>query len=192
MTDKKGKGKAKTRSHKRKRHYKNPYDIEPFSTWKWKKYDSNESMDIGKFIEDYKDCLFFIGTDSQSYSKSGSCVFTSVLIAYRLGEGGRIIRHTDRRSIVPKEALSAKLTVETQRSIEICKFVEEKLLNLSDNDHDYTKNLIGVSIDVNSDELKGKSGRYKDMLVGMVMSYGWKAFVKPDSWAASHVADAKC
>jgi len=161
-------------------------------------YESNKKMDPIAFIHEFKDRLFFVGTDSQSYSKSGTCVFTSVLIAYdydretETGHGATVIRYTDKRAIVPKEALSAKLTVETQRSIEICKMVEEQLIELSDEENDYMQNLVGVSIDCNYDEVKGKSGRYKDMLVGMVVAYGWKAFIKPDSWAATTVADARC
>ena len=185
--------KDKTKSKKVKKVYKDPYSFEPFETWIWREYDGNGSRDLSKFIEDNKNSLFFIGTDSQSYSKSNSCVFTSVLIAYKMRRGGTIIRYTDKRAKIPKEALSSKLIVETQRSIEICKYVEEKLLELSNRDNeDYIKNLVGISIDVNSDERKGKSARYKDMLVGMVMAYGWKCFIKPDAWASTTVADARC
>ena len=183
---------------KLKKKLKDPYSFEPFENWVWRKYEGNGKVDIENFIEKHKDRLFFIGTDSQNYSKSGTCVFTSVLVAWDYdrevgsGRGARVIRYTDKRAIVPQEALSAKLMVETQRSIEICKFVEEKLLDLSDEQNDYTENIIGVSIDCNYDEIKGKSARYKDMLVGMVVAYGWKAFIKPDSWASTNVADSKC
>jgi len=178
--------------------YSDPYTFDPIEKWEWKEYEGSKKVDPVEFITRYKDRLFFVGTDSQSYSKVGTCVFTSVIIAYNYdrelgtGHGATIIRYTDKRSIVPKEALSAKLTVETQRSIEICKMIEEQLIELSDDEHDYMQNLAGVSIDCNCDEVKGKSARYKDMLVGMVVAYGWKAFIKPDSFAASSVADNKC
>lgn len=198
---KKGKRKAKAREEEaiqmvkaKKRAFlkKDPYSFESFETWTWRKYESSHVVSIDKFLEDHKGCLFFIGTDSQNYPKAKKCVFTSVIIAYRLGKGGAIIRHTDKRPMIPVEALSSRLTVETQRSIEICKFVENKLLELSEEDgEDYTDDIMGISIDVSSD-LNNKSGRYKDMLVGMVMAYGFKALVKPDSWASSTVADRKC
>ena len=159
--------------------------------WVWRKYESSHVVDLAEFVEKNKECLFFIGTDSQNYSKSKKCVFTSVIIAYRLGKGGSIIRHTDKRPMIPVEALSSRLTVETQRSIEICKYVENKLFELSDEENSYIENIVGISIDVSSD-LKHKSGRYKDMLVGMVMAYGYNALTKPDSWASSTVADRKC
>lgn len=175
---------------------KDPYVYEPLEKWVWKKYETNETLDIDEFIVRNKDCMFFIGTDSQNYPKSRKCVFTTVLIAYRMGRGGCIARHIDKRPLIPVEALSARLTVETQRSIEICRYLEDKLLELSfidglDEDNLYTKNIVGISIDVNSDS-KYKSGRYKDMLVGMVVAYGFECFIKPDAWASSKVADKKC
>ena len=187
------KNKAVTKQKKKLvREYRDPYTFDPFETWVWRSYEGNDVINLSEFIANNRESLFFIGTDSQSY-KGRTCTFTSVLIAYKMGRGGTIARHTDKRAIVPREALSAKLTVETQRSIELCKFVEENLMQLSmDDDVDYMKNLVGISIDVNYDEMKGKSGRYKDMLVGMVVAYGWNAFIKPDSFAASAVADKKC
>ena len=178
--------------------YKDPYTFDPVSEWTWRPYEGDYKIDPIEFISKYKDRLFFVGTDSQSYAKSRTCVFTSVIVAYNYdkvagtGHGATVIRYTDKRALVPKEALSAKLTVETQRSIEICKMVENQLIALSDDEHNYMENLVGVSIDCNYDEAKGKSGRYKDMLIGMVIAYGWKAFIKPDSFAASTVADNKC
>jgi predicted RNase H-related nuclease YkuK (DUF458 family) len=193
------KNKAITKAKKRVRKvYQDPYSFEPVSDWIWREYEGKDKVDPIEFITEHKERLFFVGTDSQGYSKSRVCVFTSVIIAYDYdringtGHGATIIRHTDRRAIIPKEALSAKLTVETQRSIEICKMIEEQLIELSDNDNDYMGNLVGVSIDCNYDEVRGKSARYKDMLVGMVLAYGWKAFIKPDSFAATTVADSKC
>jgi len=113
-----------------------------------------------------------------------------------MGKGGRIARYVDKRPMIPVEALSARLTVETQRSIELCRYLEEKLLDFSVEDDRapsdcYTNNIVGISIDVNNDD-KYKSGRYKDMLVGMVVAYGYECFIKPDAWASSAVADKKC
>lgn len=201
---KKGKGKKRTKSIKmvktRNRPAyldKDPYTFEPFDTWVWKKYEENKMVDMKEFIDEYKDRLFFIGTDSDQYPKSRKCVFTSVLIAYDFdremgcGHGATIIRYVDKRPLIPEEALSARLTVEVQRSIEVCKYVEEVLFGLSTEDYDYTDNLMGISIDVNKSALH-KSNRVKDALVGMVMGYGWNAYVKPEAWASSKVADRKC
>ena len=175
---------------------KDPYSYDSFDKWVWQKYETNHTLDLDEFISENRDCLFFIGSDSQNYPKSKKCVFTTVLVAYRMGKGGRIARYVDKRPMIPVEALSARLTVETQRSIELCRYLEEKLLDFSvadevGNDDCYTNNIVGISIDVNADE-KFKSGRYKDMLVGMVLAYGFECFVKPNAWASSKVADNKC
>lgn len=176
---------------------KDRYTFDPIDEWVWKKYDTNEVVDIKHFIEKYKNRLFFIGTDSDQYPKYHKCIFTSVLIAYNYdremgcGHGATIIRYVDKRPIIPKEAMTSRLTVEVQRSIEVCKLVENALIELSDDDNDYTENLMGISIDVNKSEVH-KSHKVKDALVGMVMGYGWNAYVKPEAWAASNVADRKC
>jgi len=175
---------------------KNPYVFDSFDEWIWRKYETEDIINIDDFISKNKDCLFFIGTDSQNYAKSNKCVFTTVLVAYRMGKGGTIARHIDKRPMIPVDALSARLTVETQRSIELCRYLEGKLLDLSiedklTEDKLYTKNIVGISIDVNSDS-NHRSERYKDMLVGMVIANGFTAFIKPDAWASSKVADNKC
>jgi len=207
------KGKAKThRTIRPRKNYGDPYAYDPIETWVWREFSSSKSVDVYEFIEKYKDRNFFIGTDSQSYSKSGVCVYTTVLIAHNRFRGGSVIRYTDKRSFVPFEALSAKLIVETQRSIEVCQMLEAELMKLSSKEIDrlcieaeaegrdlnekevnidYTKNIIGVSIDCNRDSIHA-SGKYKETLVGMVMGYGYRAFIKPDAWAASSVADARC
>jgi predicted RNase H-related nuclease YkuK (DUF458 family) len=176
---------------------RDPYTFDPIEDWVWNEYESSVKVDLDQFIDDHRNCAFFIGTDSQNYPKSNRCIFTSVLIAYTHGKGGAIARHTDKRPMIPIEALSARLTTETQRSIELCKYLESRLFDLSvedgleDEDFYNVKNIVGISIDVNNDS-KYKSGRYKDMLVGMVVGYGYEALVKPDSWAASSVADNRC
>lgn len=192
-TTKKGKGKANTRSVyvKRRKEYGNPYSYDPVETWVWRSFSGPQIMDFNEFVNNYKTWEFFIGTDSQCYSRSKICVFTTVLIAHNPYRGGAVIRYTDRRAFVPFEALSSKLIAETQRSIEVCKRLEEKLIELSDENNDYSKNIVGVSIDVNKDNIHA-SGKYKETLVGMVVGHGYRAFIKPDAWAASSVADSKC
>ena len=201
MVKKKGKGKTKTKKSvamvKDPIAKKDPYSFEPFETWKWMRYETNEVIDLSQWLDNYKDRKFFIGTDSQQYPKSKRCVFTSVVVAWDYdeamgcGHGATVVRHVDKRPFIPIQALSARLTVEVQRSIEICKFVENTLLDLSDAENEYYKNILAVTIDVSKNDID-LSCRYKDALVGMVMAYGWTALVKPDAWAANKVADRKC
>ena len=200
MNKRKGKSREKkiTDTNKLTHLGKDPYTFEPFEDWAWKKYESNDTVDFRKFIGDNRTKLFFVGTDSQQRPKQRLCSFTSVLVAWDFdsemgcGHGATVIRTNDKRPIIPIEALSARLMVEVQRSIEICKILEEELLKLSvEDDIDYTGNFKAVTIDVNKSD-KHKSGRYKDALVGMVMAYGWNVLVKPDDMTASKVADRKC
>ena len=204
---KKGKKRDRDRDKKAERKVpdymaKDPFQIDPIAEWVWRKYETSHVVDPAEFIAKYRNRYFFVGTDSQNYPKSKKCVFTSVLIAYDYdpemgcGHGAIAIRYVDKRPMIPVEALSARLTVEAQRSIEICKVLEDKLLELSiedglDDENSYSHNFKGVTIDVNADA-KHKSGRYKDMLVGLVLGYGYNAIIKPNSWASSSVADRKC
>jgi predicted RNase H-related nuclease YkuK (DUF458 family) len=201
----KTKGKSKERPRVKKvPEYakKDPYKFDPVQSWVWRKYESSHKVDPVEFISEYRHRYFFVGTDSQNYPKSRKCVFTSVLIAWDYdpergtGHGATAIRYVDKRPMIPVEALSSRLMVEAQRSIEICKLLEEHLFEFSiqdnvDSEHMYTQNIKGVTIDVNED-VKHRSGRYKDMLVGMIMAYGYNALCKPDAWASSSVADRKC
>ncbi|MFA5312890.1 MAG: ribonuclease H-like YkuK family protein [Methanomassiliicoccales archaeon] len=151
-----------------------------FSTWGWKTYDGSSSIDIVKFVNDHRDNHFFIGTDSQNYAKKKQvCVFTSVLIAYKMGKGGIIITHIDKVSRI--ESLRQRLLMEAMRSLEVGWFL---------NQHVPSKSIIGIHLDVNA-SLRFKSGQYKDELVGLIMAQGFNALVKPNSWAASTVADSK-
>ena len=152
----------------------------PIEEWKWRQYDGKHKADLDEFIAKHRNDLFFIGTDSQSYSKKNVTVFTTALIAYTMHKGGSVILHRDR---VPRmEHLRQRLLMEAMRSLEIAWYLNERIPSES---------LIGIHLDVNQ-SLKYKSGQYKDELVGLVVGQGFKALVKPDSWAANSVADSRC
>jgi len=152
----------------------------PIDVWKWRNYDGHKSIDPEIYIKEHKEDLFFIGTDSQNYSKKQRCVFTTVLIAYKMHKGGSVITH---RHVVPfMNHLRQRLLMEAMLSLEVAWFLDKRIPRDS---------IVGIHLDVNRN-LKFKSGLYKDELVGLVMAQGFRALVKPDSWAASSVADSKC
>jgi len=152
----------------------------PISEWKWRSYDGKRHIDPDDYIKLHKDELFFIGTDSQNYSKKRTCVFTTVLIAYKMHRGGSVITH---RHIVPfMSSLRQRLLMEAMLSLEVAWFLDKRVPRSS---------IIGIHLDVNRN-LKFKSGQYKDELVGLIMAQGFPCLIKPDSWAASSVADSKC
>ena len=157
------------------------YNYLPFKEWKWRSYDGKNRIDIEEYVKSKRDdCYFFIGTDSQNYSKKRNCVFTSVLIAYKMHRGGSVVIHRDTVSYM--DSLRQRLLMEAMRSLEIAWWLTQ---------HIPKDNVIGIHLDVNQ-SLKFKSGQYKDELVGLVCAQGFQAIVKPDSFAASKCADRKC
>ena len=155
------------------------YNYPEFSEWKWRSYDGKRSVDIERFIADHKEDFFFIGTDSQNYSKKRICAFTTVLIAYKLHKGGAVITHKDTGPYM--ENLRQRVLMEAMRSLELGWYLSTQVPQSS---------IIGIHLDVNSN-LRYKSSKYKNELVGLVAAQGFEALVKPDAWAASTVADAK-
>ena len=154
----------------------------PFAEWTWKSFDGKRKVNIDEFIEAHKEDFFMVGTDSQNYSKNSVCKFTSVLIAYRMGRGGSVIISTDKMPFMDKTRLRQRLLLEAMRSLEVAWYLDSKI-----ND----KSIIQVHLDVNPN-LKWRSSQYKEELVGLVASQGFSYKIKPDSFAASGVADKRC
>jgi len=154
----------------------------PFDEWAWKSYDGKRKMFVVDFVnaQPKDETFFMIGTDSQNYSKKRICIFTSVLIGYRLHHGGSVIIHRDK---VPyMQSLRQRLLMEAMRSLEVAWHIDSLVPS---------KNIIEIHLDVNANT-KFKSGRHKDELIGLVASQGYRCLIKPDAWAASGAADRKC
>lgn len=154
----------------------------PFDEWVWKSYDGRKKVNIDEFIENHKNEVFIIGTDSQPHSKRQICTFASVLVAYEWGRGGAIIIHRDKTPFMDKSRLRQRLLLEAMRSLEVAWYLDSKI-----ND----KSIISVHLDVNPN-LKWMSSKYKEELVTLVASQGFKYVIKPDAFGASKVADRKC
>jgi predicted RNase H-related nuclease YkuK (DUF458 family) len=157
------------------------YGYKPFNEWIWRSYDGKNKIDLAEYIKGRvaDDNIFFIGTDSQNYSKRRSCLFTSALICYKMRKGGSVVIHRD---FVPfMDSLRQRLLMEAMRSLEIAWWL---------NEHVPKERVIGIHLDVNP-SLKFKSGQYKDELVGLIVAQGMRCFIKPDSWGSSCVADSK-
>ncbi len=131
------------------------------------------------------DTLFQItvGTDSQSFANETKIV--SVIAAHREGHGGVFfyeVTHLDKISNVKR-----KLTEETSRSLATATELVEVLENdgyktLRDN------SLISIHVDAGWSD-KGKTKELIPMLVGWIKATGFDPLVKPDSYAASSIAD---
>jgi len=155
-------------------------EYKPFDEWIWKSYDGMSRVNVDEFVSNHHEDFFLIGTDSQNYSKKKMCVFTTVLIAYKMYKGGAVIIHRDKVPFI--QSLRQRLILEAMRSLEVAWHIDSKVSS---------KNIIEIHLDVNP-SLKFRSGQYKEELVGLVAGQGYKAIIKPDAWAASGVADRKC
>ena len=122
----------------------------------------------------------FIGSDSLSHDTRASIV--STIVAYKIGNGGRYFWHRFQREDIYN--LRDKIHAEVQCSIELAQKV---LLALSDKIADLPSKL-EVHLDV------GQNGNTRDLItevVGWVRAYGLNVKTKPDSVAATSVADRR-
>ena len=120
----------------------------------------------------------FIGSDSLSYETRANIV--STIVVYRVGNGGRYFWYRYQRDGIYN--LRAKIHAEVECSIELAQKV---LKALGGKIQDLPQNL-EIHADV------GQSGATRDLIAeitGWIKAYGIRAKTKPDSLAASSVAD---
>jgi predicted RNase H-related nuclease YkuK (DUF458 family) len=114
-----------------------------------------------------------VGTDSLQAGRQTQFVTVVVILTPR--KGGRVAY---RKETVPRIAsLRERLLKEVWKSVELG-------LQLSP----IVKGDLTVHIDANP-VVAHKSSAYVQELVGLVVGQGFKALIKPHSWAASHAAD---
>ena len=120
-----------------------------------------------------------IGTDSMTYSESN---FVLAIVLHRVGNGG--IYFYKKFKDVPTKDLRTKLYTETQLSIETTDLIVSELLEKDESILD--KINLSIHLDI------GEKGPTKDLikeLEGWVKAVGYNYKIKPDSYAASFVAD---
>jgi uncharacterized protein len=114
-----------------------------------------------------------VGTDSLQTGRLTQFVTVVVILTPR--KGGRVAYQ---REAVPRiHSLRERLLTEVWRSVDLG-------LQLSP----LVKGDLSVHIDANP-VVAHKSSAYVQELVGLVVGQGFKALIKPQSWAASHAAD---
>jgi hypothetical protein len=118
--------------------------------------------------------VLHVGSDSQHYGHATH--FVTVVAVVDPGQGGRVLY---RRISIPRaQSLAHKLFREAELSIDAALALSRSFA------HD-----IVVHVDANED-LRHMSSQYVRSLAGMVLGYGFQVRVKPNSWAATHVADS--
>jgi len=159
------------------------YDFSQFVTVSREQRSFKEMIDdIFDFIKkdpesDYK---IIIGTDSEGY---GEVFYATAVVVHRVGNGARAficknIIHT------PNRVLRDKIYNESMLSLSLAQELSPHLARMLGED------FIESNFVIHSDI--GNNGETKDMIkevVGMVRGYGFQVEIKPESYAASSVAD---
>ena len=136
---------------------------------------------IANYIREVPDAEYeiAIGTDSMTYDKTK---FVMAIVLHNVGKGGiyfyKIFHHTRITN------LHDKLYKETQLSLDAAEMLIEELLDIDENIFDKMK--MSIHLDI------GENGPTKSLireLEGWVTAMGYDYAIKPDSYAASTIAD---
>lgn len=141
----------------------------------WRTIKDEKVPDLKAFLEEAtkQGQLVHIGTDSLQTGKyTQFCTVIAILLP---GKGGRALykRLKVKRMDSMRERLFKEVWLSVTLALEVSPIVKGELT---------------VHIDANPVVVHGSS-KYVHELVGMVVSQGFKAAIKPESWAASHAAD---
>lgn len=129
-------------------------------------------------LGEFPDSRVIIACDSQQVGIVTE--YVTVVVLHRPTKGGRVFICHER--IARVRELRERLWREVWRSAELA-------MELSSPTGDQPEIRVDeVHIDVNR-EPRYKSSQYVEELVGLVMGQGFKAVVKPEAFAASHIAD---
>jgi predicted RNase H-related nuclease YkuK (DUF458 family) len=142
----------------------------------WSDPNSNQYPleEVIKFIDDNTHVI--IGSDSQLVG--GKWNFATVICIYRQGKGGRFFFKRDKREKSTYKNLDVRLMDEVHGSVMVAEAVRE--LKPSAN--------ISIHADIASDP-DSSSNKVAKIAQSYVIGMGYVPTIKPDSWAASAVAD---
>jgi predicted RNase H-related nuclease YkuK (DUF458 family) len=139
---------------------------------------------MGKFYAKHKDhgiCRVIVGTDSQNFSDTK---MVSCIIMQCEGHGGIYFYHVERIKRI--QDVRQKLNYETQLSLE---YADALLDLMAKQDEELFSN---IAFSIHIDAGRSDNGKTKELipsLVGWIHSCGYECEVKPDSFAASSVAN---
>jgi predicted RNase H-related nuclease YkuK (DUF458 family) len=125
---------------------------------------------------DSKGYEVFVGTDSQIIKRKISIV--TCVCLWKEGVGSKIFLMKERVRKKNYPSLWSRMELEAMRSIELAGELE-RIIDSS----------IEVHLDLGTELAVSKSAAYMKPLRSMVEAQGYKCEVKPNSWAASAVAD---
>ena len=138
-------------------------------------YDKNKDIE-GVF-------QIVVGTDSQNFNDTK---MVTVIAAYKEGHGGIFFYDVERINRITN--VKQKLNTETSRSLEIMMQLAGEL----EGEGKYRKmredTLLSIHVDAGWSD-KGKTKELIPGLIGWIHACGFEAKCKPDSYAASSIAD---
>lgn len=154
-------------------------------------YGNVEMKNVVEIINDYFNKTkeyntpfnIVVGTDSQNHSDTK---VVAVIVAQREGHGG--IYFYDIEHVNRIQDVRQKLNYETQKSLT---YADELIKIIEDNDK-YSEMFLNSSFSIHVDAGHSNLGKTKELipsLVGWIKSCGYDCSVKPDSFAASSVAN---
>ncbi|NQV00691.1 MAG: ribonuclease H-like YkuK family protein [Parcubacteria group bacterium] len=141
------------------------------------------TKEISDFIDQDSESKYrlIVGTDSNGGKKTD---FVTAIIVYRVGHGGRYFwRKTNGGKVYHtlRDRIYQEVTLSLGTAQDILGKLGVSLKNVNELNYDFQ-----IHIDV------GRKGPTREMIkevVGMVRGNGFKAKIKPESYAASSVAD---
>lgn len=144
---------------------------------RWKTVDGHK---VAEPMEEIPSALrgvkvVYVGTDSQQDGQKTQ--FVTVIVIHDPGKGGRVFYTTEQVPRIKslRERLLKEVWSSVQLALEITPFISDE-------------SEMEVHVDANPNT-KFKSSAYVKELAAMVVSQGFKCMLKPDAWAAMHVAD---
>lgn len=124
-----------------------------------------------------------VGTDSQNFSDTK---MVTVIAAYKEGHGGIFFYEIDRINRITN--VKQKLNTETSKSLEIMMQLAGELEEESKYREMKRDTLLSIHVDAGWSD-KGKTKELIPGLIGWIKACGFEAKCKPESFAASSIAD---
>ena len=162
----------------------------------WKTLSEVKVPDILQFVEDASRAgqAVHVGTDSLQTGRVTQ--FVTVVVILTPGKGGRVAY---RREVVPRiTSLRERLLTEVWKSVDLgLQFsplvAGELTVHIDASPPATVGEERGGAMPRRAEDanpvVAHKSSAYVQELVGLVVGQGFKALIKPESWAASHAAD---
>jgi predicted RNase H-related nuclease YkuK (DUF458 family) len=138
-------------------------------------YDKNKDIE-GVF-------QIVVGTDSQNFNDTK---MVTVIAAYKEGHGGIFFYDVERINRIT--TVKHKLNTETSRSLEIMMQLAGELEDEGKYKKMRENTLLSIHVDAGWSD-KGKTKELIPGLIGWIRACGFEAKCKPDSFAASSIAD---